>query len=188
MMRSISSFTVGMSWTSPATMPQDQPPASKSPSCITLGYTPTNSSAMSLNSSLGPRALSFSNNFSTAALFKTLSVLRNGRIIKRVSSSLAATKACLTFSCTGASWVAMKRVPIFIPSAPIASDATNERASAMPPDETKGISSSSAALGSKIKFGTSSSPGWPPHSKPSTETASQPIVCALSAWRTEVHL
>ena len=58
---------------------------------------------MSLNFSWGPRAFSFSNNFSTAALFKTLSVLRNGRIIKRVSSSLAATKACLTFSCTGAS-------------------------------------------------------------------------------------
>ena len=37
-------------------------------------------------------------------------------------------------------------------------------------------------------FGTSSSPGWPPHSKPSTETASQPIDCAFSEWRTEVHL
>jgi len=37
-------------------------------------------------------------------------------------------------------------------------------------------------------LGTSSSPGWPAHSKPSTDTASQPIFCALRAWRTEVHL
>jgi len=34
----------------------------------------------------------------------------------------------------------------------------------------------------------SSSPGWPPHSKPSTLMASQPMRSALSAWRTEVHL
>ena len=34
----------------------------------------------------------------------------------------------------------------------------------------------------------SSSPGWPPHSKPSTLTASQPMDCAFSAWRTAVHL
>ena len=34
----------------------------------------------------------------------------------------------------------------------------------------------------------SSSPGWPPHSKPSTLTASQPMASAFSACRTEVHL
>ena len=39
-----------------------------------------------------------------------------------------------------------------------------------------------------MKLGTSSSPGWPPHSKPSTLTASQPMASAFSAWRTEVHL
>ena len=82
----------------------------------------------------------------------------------------------------------MKRVPMFMPSAPSASEATRERASAMPPDATKGIDSSSAARGSRIMLGTSSSPGWPPHSNPSTLTASQPIASALSAWRTEVHL
>jgi len=37
-------------------------------------------------------------------------------------------------------------------------------------------------------LGMSSSPGWPPHSKPSTLAASHPIRSALSAWRTEVHL
>ena len=58
----------------------------------------------------------------------------------------------------------------------------------MPPEATKGIFSSSAARGSRMKFGTSSSPGWPPHSKPSTLTASQPIDSAFSEWRTEVHL
>ncbi len=82
----------------------------------------------------------------------------------------------------------MKRVPMFMPSAPMASAATRERASAMPPDATKGIFSSSAARGSRIMLGMSSSPGWPPHSKPSTLTASQPIDSAFSAWRTAVHL
>jgi len=58
----------------------------------------------------------------------------------------------------------------------------------MPPDATKGIFNSSAARGSRMKFGTSSSPGWPPHSKPSTLTASQPMDSAFSEWRTDVHL
>ena len=96
--------------------------------------------------------------------------------------------AFFTFSWTGASFVAMKRVPMLMPSAPSASAATSDRPSAMPPEATNGISSSSAARGSRMKFGTSSSPGWPPHSKPSTLTASQPIDWAFSACRTEVHL
>ena len=58
----------------------------------------------------------------------------------------------------------------------------------MPPEATNGIFSSSATRGSRIMFGMSSSPGWPPHSKPSTLTASQPIRSAVSEWRTEVHL
>jgi hypothetical protein len=82
----------------------------------------------------------------------------------------------------------MKRVPMLMPSAPMASAATSERASAMPPEATNGMLSSSAARGSRIMLGMSSSPGWPPHSKPSTDTASQPMACAFSAWRTEVHL
>jgi len=68
---------------------------------------------------------------------------------------------------------------MFMPAAPIASDATRLRASAIPPDATNGIFNSSAARGSKIMFGMSSSPGWPPHSKPSTLTASQPIFFRL---------
>ena len=39
-----------------------------------------------------------------------------------------------------------------------------------------------------MKLGMSSSPGWPPHSKPSTLTASQPMLWAFSEWRTLVHL
>ena len=101
---------------------------------------------------------------------------------------MAATSAFLTLSCTGASFVAMNRVPMFIPDAPIASAATRLRASAIPPEATNGIFSSSSARGSRIMFGTSSSPGWPPHSNPSTLTASQPIFSALSECRTEVHL
>ena len=73
----------------------------------------------------------------------------------------------------------MKRVPMLMPSAPSASAATSERPSAMPPEATNGIFSSSAARGSRMKFGMSSSPGWPPHSKPSTLTASQPMRLGL---------
>jgi hypothetical protein len=43
----------------------------------------------------------------------------------------------------------MKRVPMFMPSAPSASAATSDRPSAMPPDATNGIVSSSAARGSR---------------------------------------
>ena len=52
--------------------------------------------------------------------------------------------------------------------------------SAMPPEATNGIFSSSAARGNRIMLGMSSSPGWPPHSKPSTLTASQPMRSAFS--------
>ena len=58
----------------------------------------------------------------------------------------------------------------------------------MPPEARNGTRSSSAARGSRIMLGTSSSPGCPPHSNPSTLTASQPMRSAFSAWRTEVHL
>ena len=77
---------------------------------------------------------------------------------------------------------------MFMPAAPSANAATRLRASAMPPDATNGIFNSSAARGNRIMLGTSSSPGWPPHSKPSTLTASQPIRSALSECRTDVHL
>ena len=143
---------------------------------------------MSSNLMPAPSCFSFSRIFVTPALFSTRSVLRSGRMTRRVSSSLAFTSASFTFWWMGASLVAMKRVPMFMPSAPSAIAATSDRPSAMPPEATKGILSSSAARGSRMKFGTSSSPGWPPHSKPSTLTASQPIFSAFSEWRTDVHL
>jgi hypothetical protein len=77
---------------------------------------------------------------------------------------------------------------MFTPAAPIASAATRLRASAISPEATKGIFRSSAARGSRIIFGISSSPGWPPHSKPSTLTASQLIFSAFGECRTQVHL
>ena len=46
-----------------------------------------------------------------------------------------------------------------MPSAPRAMAATKLLASAIPPEATKGISSSSAARGKRIKLGISSSPG-----------------------------
>src|SRR6516225_7007592 len=53
----------------------------------------------------------------------------------------------------------MKRVPMLIPAAPIDSTATRLRPSALPPEATNGIFNSSAARGSRIMFGMSSSPG-----------------------------
>ena len=149
---------------------------------------PATSGRISSNFSAAPSSFSLAINRSTPAFVSTRSVLRNPRIIRRVSNSDASTKACLTFGWTGASLVAINRVPIFIPSAPIARAATRLRPSAMPPEATNGICNSSAARGRRMKLGTSSSPGWPPHSKPSTDTASQPIFSAFKACRTEVHL
>ena len=51
-----------------------------------------------------------------------------------------------------------------------------------------GMSSTLAAAGSSTRLVTSSSPGWPAHSKPSTDTAAQPRLWAFREWRTEVHL
>ncbi len=82
----------------------------------------------------------------------------------------------------------MKRVPMLTPSAPSASAAASERPLAMPPEATNGTVRVSAARFSRMKLGVSSSPGWPPHSKPSTLIASQPTLSAFSEWRTEVHL
>ena len=109
-------------------------------------------------------------------------------MINSVSNSDAATKASLTFWCTGASLVAINLVPIFIPSAPMERAAASCWPLPIPPEATNGIESSSAALGRRIIFGMSSSPGWPPHSKPSTLTASQPIFSAFKECLTEVHL
>ncbi|GIR10955.1 MAG: hypothetical protein CM15mP22_3750 [Gammaproteobacteria bacterium] len=53
----------------------------------------------------------------------------------------------------------------------------------IPPDATNGIVT--LAPRKKNHFGISSSPGWPPHSKPSTLTASQPIFFALRECLTE---
>ena len=41
-----------------------------------------------------------------------------------------------------------------------------------------------AAAGSSTRLGTSSSPGWPAHSKPSMQMASTPIFSAEMPWRT----
>ncbi len=45
-----------------------------------------------------------------------------------------------------------------------------------------------AAAGISTRPGMSSSPGCPAHSNPSMLTPSTPRLCALTAWRTEVHL
>ena len=87
-----------MSLIRPTTIPHDHAPASISPSSITLGYTPATSSIMSSNLILEPSSFSFSNNFSTAELFNTLSVFLSGRITSLVSNSVALIIASLTLS------------------------------------------------------------------------------------------
>ncbi|MNN50928.1 hypothetical protein D3C81_1655380 [compost metagenome] len=125
---------------------------------------------------------------SDTAFFSTRAVLCSVRKIRLVSRSLACTSACLTLSWIGASSVAQKRVPMFTPSAPSTSAAAMPRPSAMPPEAITGTDSLRAASGISTMPGTSSSPGWPAHSKPSIDTASTPRRSADSAWRMATHL
>ena len=62
------------------------------------------------------------------------------------------------------------------------------RPSAMPPEAITGIFRARTARGISTSPATSSSPGWPAHSKPSMLTMSTPLRSADSAWRTVVHL
>ena len=121
-------------------------------------------------------------------LLKTRSVFFNDRIINVVECSSPSTSACLMLAWIGASTVAMKRVPMFIPSAPSASAAASCLPSAQPPEATKGILSSRAALAKRIQFPTSISPGCPAQSNPSMLMQSTPIRSAALACRTCVHL
>jgi hypothetical protein len=99
-------------------------------------------------------------------------------MVRRMSAVLRSSEETIfsfTFWWIGASLVAMKRVPMLTPSQPSASAATRPRASAKPPEAIIGILMTLAAAGSSTRFGTSSSPGWPAHSKPSIEIASTPL-------------
>mmetsp|Transcript_11156 Transcript_11156/g.35359 ORF Transcript_11156/g.35359 Transcript_11156/m.35359 type:complete len:255 (-) Transcript_11156:15-779(-) len=80
------------------------------------------------------------------------------------------------------------RVPRFTPSAPSASTAASCEPVAIPPEAMKGTWSCLAAEARSTRLPTSSRPGWPAHSKPSTERMSTPYFSALRAWRTDVHL
>ena len=82
----------------------------------------------------------------------------------------------------------MNREPMLMPSAPSASAATNPRASAKPPEAIIGMSILAAAARISTRPGMSSSPGCPARSNPSMLMPSTPRICALAAWRTEVHL
>mmetsp|Transcript_40434 Transcript_40434/g.133866 ORF Transcript_40434/g.133866 Transcript_40434/m.133866 type:complete len:204 (-) Transcript_40434:51-662(-) len=125
---------------------------------------------------------------SDAAFLYTRSVFFRLRITSCVEFSSPATSAFLMLSWIGASAVAMKRVPRLTPSAPIARQAASCLPSPTPPLVTYGTESLRAAIGCRRKLPTSVSPGWPAQSNPSSEIMSQPIACALSAWRMVVHL
>src|SRR6478609_9134062 len=86
------------------------------------------------------------------------------------------------------STVHMNREPMLMPSAPSAKAATRPRASAKPPEAIIGMSILAAAAGISTMPGMSSAPGCPAHSNPSMLMPSTPRLCALTAWRTEVHL
>ena len=105
-----------------------------------------------------------------------------------VLRSSLSTSACLMFWWIGASTVAIKRVPMFIPQAPIASAAASCLPLAHPPEATKGMLSLAPAFASSTQFPTSSSPGCPPQSKPSMEMMSAPCLAAESACLMATHL
>ena len=125
---------------------------------------------------------------SDTAFFATRPVLWKRRKMRLVARSSFARRKRFTLSWMGASTVAQKRVPMLMPSAPSASAATRPRPSPKPPLAISGMVTLSAAAGMSTRPGTSSSPGWPAHSKPSMETMSTPMRCAERAWRTAVHL
>ena len=144
---------------------------------------------MSSNLMLAPSAFSLASRRSTAALFSTRSVLRSGRMTRRVSSSVACRIACFTLSCTGASLVAMKRVPMLMPSAPMRQRRDKLLPSATPPEATKGIFSSSAARGSRIKFGHVILAGMAAAFEAvDRDRVDSRCASAFSEWRTVVHL
>jgi len=60
--------------------------------------------------------------FFRSSVLYTLSVLLSERNTRVVDNSFRFTNACLILSCTGASFVAMKRVPMLTPSTPIIED------------------------------------------------------------------
>ena len=117
---------------------------------------------------------------SEMALRATRAVLRSVRLVRMVSRSVFLTIASFTFWWIAASWVAMKRVPMLTPSAPSASAATSERPSAMPPEAITGMFTASTVAGSSTISVTSSSPGWPAHSKPSMQITSTPSRAAVT--------
>ena len=110
------------------------------------------------------------------------------RSTSAVSVSWAETMACLTLGWMGASMVHMKRVPMFMPSAPNDNAAASPCPSAKPPDAMNGISRLCRARERRMKFVMSLSPTWPAHSKPSMERKSTPSLMALWACRIVVHL
>ena len=89
---------------------------------------------------------------------------------------------------TGASAVAMNRVPMLTPSAPSAKQAANCRPFPMPPLAMYGTFNCSAAFANNTSPPTSSSPGCPAHSKPSTEMQSAPMRSAVNMCRIATHL
>ena len=168
------------------TVPADQIPASRSPSSNTRR--PRDPATRSLTSSNCPPPARISTTSRETVLDATRAVLCRLRKISSVPRSSVSTMACLTLSWMHDSTVHMNRVPMLMPSAPSASAATRPRASPKPPEAIIGISIFSAAAGISTRPGTSSSPGWPAHSKPSMLMPSTPRLCAFTACRTDVHL
>ncbi len=167
-------------------MPALTMPASTSPVFIALR--PRAPATRCFTSSKAAPFFSIATTSSETAFFSTREVLRIVRKIRLVSRSPASTSACLTLSWIGASFVHMKRVPMLMPCAPSARQAAIWQPSAMPPEASTGILQARTAAGIRMRFVTSSSPGWPAHSKPSMRDQSTPCLSAESAWRTEVHL
>ena len=126
---------------------------------------------------------------SSATAFRyTRSVFPTDFITSVVDRSSPRTSASLIPSLTGASFVAMNRVPMLTPSAPSARHAASWRPLPIPPDAMYGTRRRSAALARSTNAPTSSSPGCPAHSNPSTLMQSAPSRSAVSACLIATHL
>mmetsp|Transcript_18559 Transcript_18559/g.37812 ORF Transcript_18559/g.37812 Transcript_18559/m.37812 type:complete len:276 (-) Transcript_18559:177-1004(-) len=180
---------LGMSPISPTLCPALHTPPSGSPrASASRPRLPSTSCRTSSNCSPAPFSRSMRSTSSVTALRKARAVLCSLRNMRTVAVSSASTTRSLKACGQLASALTAKRVPQLTPAAPSASAAASWRPVATPPLQMYGALSVIAPLACSTKLPTSSSPGWPAHSKPSSEMMSTPSFSAFSAWRIETHL
>jgi len=151
--RSINSLQVGMSWISPATIPQLQAPASISPSCKTRRFPAPPANVLDRRGSAF-FALDSEDFLDGRICQHPLGIAQRPHDQARLQ--FIRRNQCL--------------LDVVVRRRLLRGDEARAHVDAV----------GTATRGRRIMLGMSSSPGWPPHSNPSTLIASQPIRSAVS--------